>query len=383
MTSDDLSEEASVGTSGVSRRRFLRLAGGAATAVGLGQAMPLAPYAHAAEKTGELTILAYNENPFGLFPSAQQALLAAVGNGNRYPKQTADGLRADIAHSLGVQPEMVVLGSGSIEPLKIATELFCSVGKAPVVADPTFEAVMSYAGLDNIEAIKVPLGADHRLDLDHLLAASHGAGMLYLCNPNNPTAAIVDKDAMRAALDRVPGEVPVLVDEAYHEWVEDPHYESCVKYVKEGRNVVVLRTFSKVYGLAGLRVGYAVASPETVQRMSPHRLQNSLNTAGLAAARASLADQAAAARVRSRNARIRAAFVRWLQQHGYQPIPSVTNFVMVDIGRPVPPVIDALKQRGFLVGRLFPSMPTHLRVSLGTEEQMKRFQPVLGEVLRS
>jgi histidinol-phosphate aminotransferase len=156
-----------------------------------------------------------------------------------------------------------------------------------------------------------------------------------------------------------------------------------VQYVTEGRNVIVLRTFSKVYGLAGLRVGYAIAAKATAERTAKHRLQNSLTAVGIAAARASLADQASTARARARNAAIRSSFVGWLEQRGLRPIPSTTNFVMVDLGRPVPPVIDALRRRGFLVGRPFPSMPTHLRVSLGTEEQMARFQPVLGEVLRS
>ncbi len=366
-----------------SRRQFLRIAGGASAAVGLAQSFPFAPCAQAAGEAAPeaLTILAYNENPFGLFPVALEAVAAAAASGNRYPKQTADGLRDDIAQGLGVEPEMILLGSGSIEPLKIATEVFCTPGHGPVVADPTFEAVVTYAGLDEIEPIRVPLDAAHRIDLDRMLSAAKGAGLLYLCNPNNPTAAIVDKDYVHALLDRVPGDLPVLVDEAYHEWVDDPRYESCVRYVKEGRNVVVLRTFSKVYGLAGLRVGYAVASKPTIARMAPHRLQNSLNTVGLAAARASYADQASVARVRARNAKIRADFLAWLEQRGFRAIPSSTNFVMIEIGRPVPPVIEALKQRGFVVGRLFPSMPTHLRISLGTEEQMARFQPALGDVL--
>jgi histidinol-phosphate aminotransferase len=368
---------------GVSRRRFLQVVGGTAAAVGMGTSIPLPPYAIAASTSSEaLTILAFNENPFGMFPAAREAVIAAAANGNRYPKQTADALRDDIARALGVDSDMVMLGAGSIEPLKIVTELFCIPGHRPVAAEPTFEAVVMYAGLSHIEPIKVPLATDHRIDLDHMLAAAKGAGLLYVCNPNNPTAAIVDKDAMRAFLDQVPGDVPVLIDEAYHEWVDNPRYESCVHYVTEGRNVIVLRTFSKVYALAGLRVGYAVASKATVERMGPHRLQNSLNSVGLAAARASLADQASAKRVRERNARIRTKFLGWLEQRGFKAIPSEANFVMLEIGRPVPPVIDALKQRGFLVGRLFPSMPTHLRISLGTEEQMARFQPVLGEVLK-
>lgn len=366
----------------VSRRQFLQVVGGAA-AMGVGASIPLPPYALAAPAATEsLTILAFNENPFGMCAGARDAVIAAAASGNRYPKQTADALRNDIAARLGVDSDMIVLGSGSIEPLKIVTELFCTAGHGPVVPEPTFEAVVAYAGLSNIEPIKVPLADDKRIDLDRMLAAAKDAGLIYVCNPNNPTANIVDKDAMRGFLDRVPATVPVMVDEAYHEWIDNPRYESCVKYVKEGRNVIVLRTFSKVYGLAGLRVGYAVASKETARRMEPRRLQNSLNTVGLAAARASLADQHNATAVRQRNARIRASFLAWLERRGFKAIPSDTNFVMVDIGRPVPAVIEALKQRGFLVGRLFPSLPTHLRISLGTEKQMARFQPVLGEVLR-
>jgi histidinol-phosphate aminotransferase len=368
---------------GVSRRQFLQVVGGTTAAAAVAASLPRPAYALAAPPAAEaLTILAYNENPFGMFPAARDAVIAAAASGNRYPKQTADALRDDIARLLGVDSEMVALGAGSIEPLKIVTELFSTPGHGPVVAEPTFEAVVMYAGLSNIQPIKVPLAADHAIDLDHMLDSAKGAGLVYICNPNNPTAAIVDKDAMRAFFDRAPGDVPVMVDEAYHEWVDNPRYESCVRYVKEGRNVIVLRTFSKVYGLAGLRVGYAVASRATAERIVPHRLQNSLNTAGLAAARASLGDQASAAAVRARNAKIRSAFLGWLEQRGFKAIPSDTNFVMVEIGRPVPPVIEALKQRGFLVGRLFPSMPTHLRISLGTEEQMARFQPALSEVLK-
>jgi histidinol-phosphate aminotransferase len=350
--------------------------------VGALPSLPLASYAATAlAQGGGLTVLAYNENAFGMFPAAREAVFVAAASGNRYPKETADGLRDDIAQALGVAPEQILLGSGSIEPLKICVELFCAAGRGPVVAEPTFEAVVTYAGLDNIAPVKVPLTADHRVDLEQMLAVAKGAGMIYVCNPNNPTANIVDKDAMLAFIEQVPADVPVLVDEAYHEWVESPRYESCVRYVREGRNVTVLRTFSKVYGLAGLRVGYAVTSADTARRMQPRRLQNSLNTVGLAAARASFADRATAARVRARCTRIRTDFVGWLEKRGLKTIPSETNFVMIEIGRPVTPIIEELKARGFLVGRLFPSMPNHLRVSLGTEEQMESFKPVLADVL--
>lgn len=366
--------------SGLSRRRFLHLAGGTAAAMGMGATLSLP--SHAAPAPAEaLTVLAYNENPFGPFPSAREAVVAAAASGNRYPKATEDALREDIAAALGVETAQVLLGAGSIEPLKIIAEELCSPGRGPVVAEPTFEAVVKYAGFRGFEPIKVPLTPKHQVDLDAMLAAAKGAGLVYVCNPNNPTAMIIDRDAMRSLLDRVPPGVHVLVDEAYDEWVENPRYESCVRYVKEGRDISVLRTFSKVYGLAGLRVGYAVASADTVRRLEPHRLQNSLNTAGIAAARASLADRAAVADVRARNARIRAGYVAWLGERGIEALPSDTNFVMADVGRPIPPLIEELKRRGFLVGRPFPALPTHLRVSLGTEEQMARFQAAFAEVL--
>jgi histidinol-phosphate aminotransferase len=371
--------------SGISRRTFLQLVGGTAATVGVGGSLQFPPYAQAdtGPASAPLTILAYNENPFGIFPAARMAILAALEKSNRYPKQTADALRDEVAALLGVDADMVVLGSGSIEPLKIVTDLFCSTGHGPIVAEPTFEAVVAYAGLSNSAPIKVPLNGEHRLDLEQMLATSKGAGLIYVCNPNNPTGAIVDKDALHTFLERLPADVPVLIDEAYYEWVDNPRYASCVRYVKEGRNVIVLRTFSKVYGLAGLRVGYAVATKATAQRMTPHLLANSLNTVGIAAARASLADQKHVGELRARNARIRTAFAAWLEAHQLRAIPSDTNFVMIDVGRPVPPLIDALKQRGFLVGRLFPSMPNHLRVSLGTEAQMEQFEPALHAVLQS
>lgn len=371
-------------SSTVSRRRFLQLAGSGA-AIGLTRGLVVPPYAHAAGDVpaapDALTVLAYNESPFGIFPAAREAILAAAEHANRYPKETGNLLRDEIAHSLGVDPDMVVPGSGSIEPLKIVTELFCTPKRGPVVAEPTFEAVMGYAGLENVPPIRVPLTSDHRLDLDHMVAASKGAGLLYVCNPNNPTGTIVDKDGLRAVLERLPGDLPVLIDEAYHDFVDDSRYESCVRHVAEGRNVIVLRTFSKVYGLAGLRIGYAVAAKATAQRLAPHRLLNTLNIVGIAAARASLADQERVRAIRTRTARIRASFAAWVQQRKLPCIPSDANFVMIDLGRPVPPVIEALRQRGFLVGRQFPSMPNHLRVSLGTEEQMQRFQPALAAVL--
>jgi histidinol-phosphate aminotransferase len=208
-----------------------------------------------------------------------------------------------------------------------------------------------------------------------------GAGLVYLCNPNNPTASVTPKAAVRTFLARVPASTMVLVDEAYFHYADSGDYESVIPRIKDHPKLIVARTFSKVYGMAGLRCGYAVARPETLERLREHQAWDSVNIMALAAARASLGDSGHVERSRRLNRETREHVRAGLDAMGFRAIPSETNFLMVDLGRDVGPVIEALKQRNVHVGRRFPTLPSFLRVTIGTPAQMESFLAGLRGVM--
>jgi histidinol-phosphate aminotransferase len=292
----------------------------------------------------------------------------------RYPIEEPKALEEAIAKRFGVAKENVILGYGSIEVLKMATEAFCNSARAAVVAEPTFEAVAGYCPFIHARAIKVKLNAEHKHDLPRMLQASRGAGMIFFCNPSNPAGTFIDKQATERFIRKLPRGVVLLSDEAYGDYVDTPDWESCLRYVKEGLPVVVSRTFSKIYGMAGIRIGYAIGRKDLIERMAKRRIANNPNQLAVAAAMAALKnDGDFVARVRKTNSEVRDYTSREVGAMGFKPIPSQTNFVMIAINRPAQPVIDELKKRNVLVGRLFPSMPQFLRVSFGTMSEMKTF----------
>ena len=204
-------------------------------------------------------------------------------------------------------------------------------------------------------------------------------GFVYLVNPNNPIGLIVPKNEVRQLLDGIPQNMPVLIDEAYHHFVEDPRYETSVPYVLEGRPVIIARTFSKISGLAGVRIGYAVAPREIIQKMRPWAT-GSVSAIAKYAAVAALKDTEAQARVKRETLALRTKTVTELHAQGYKTIPSETNFFMVEIKRPVQGVIEEFRKRGIIVGRPFPPMTEHLRVSIGTAEEMNRFMTAWKQI---
>ena len=205
-------------------------------------------------------------------------------------------------------------------------------------------------------------------------------GFVYLCTPNNPTGIVVTKQEVKQLLDGVPEDVPVLIDEAYHHYVDNPSYASSIPYVLAGRQVIVARTFSKIYGLAGMRLGYAVAPAALIERMRPH-CTGSINALVKWAGVTALSDTAAAERVRTATLQLRRSTTTELEGLGYKSLPSETNFFMVHIRRPVQPVIEEFRARGVLVGRPFPPMLDHLRVSVGTPDEMRRFLGAFKEIV--
>ena len=366
----------------ISRRRFAGLLGlgVASTALRPLPAMAAAP-APAAALDG-LVRLSSNENPYGPPPAAFDAMRQALDLVWRYPDEVADELANELARLHGVGTDQVALGNGSSEILKLCAAAFTGPGRPVVMASPTFEAIGRYTRTAGGDVLTVPLTADHRHDLPKMLEAARYAGLVYVCNPNNPTGSVTPD--LRGFLARVPAGTAVLIDEAYHhysEGVEGSGYESAIPRLAENPNLIVARTFSKIYGMAGLRCGYAVARPEMIDRLRFHQGWDTLNCQALVAARAALGDSAHLERSRRLNRETRDWVTGELAARGLTSIPSHTNFLMTDLKRDVGPVIDGLRERKVQVGRRFSALPTHLRVTVGTRPQMERFLGALSEVL--
>jgi len=370
----------------LSRRTFGRLLGaGAALAVAPPLATPLlaaekaapAPVAEAVEQSIRLSA---NENPYGPSPAAYKAMTDAFKLSYRYPDASTDEAVGDIARHHRIPPTHVLLGDGSAEILKLSASAYAGNGRKLVMADPTFEAIAIYAGTGTASIVKVPLDAAYAHDLGKM-AAVPDASLIYICNPNNPTASITPKVALHAFLENVPAKTMVLVDEAYHHYAITPEYESVIPLVATHPNLIVARTFSKIYAMAGLRLGYAVAQPAVVEKLAMHGTWDSINIMAIAAGRASLADTKHVEEGRKRNSATRAHVVAELEKMGHHTIPSEANFIMTGIGRDVRLVISRMKQRGVEIGRLFPSLPQHMRLTIGTEEQMARFLRTFREVM--
>lgn len=376
----------------VSRRRFV---GGMASVLGylgLGPEANLlaqAPRAGGqgpgpvtAEVYDSLAKLGNNENPYGPPESVMKAMNHAFKYASRY-NYPDGGIVQAIADHHGVKPENILLGAGSGEILTVVGTAFLMGGKKAVGVEPTYGTVYQHATNIKADAIKLPLTADYRQDMAEMIKATkthyRDIGFVYLCNPNNPTGVIVTKQEVKQLLDAIPEDMPVLIDEAYHHFVEDPNYATAVPYVLEGRPVIIARTFSKIAGMAAMRLGYAVAPTELIRQMRPYA-SNSVNVLAKWGGVASLKDTAAQERVKRDTLQLRKKTAGELTSLGYAVIPSETNFFMVHVKRPVQGVIDDFRKRGVVVGRPFPPMVEHLRVSIGTPEEMDRFMVAFKEI---
>jgi histidinol-phosphate aminotransferase len=333
-------------------------------------------------------LLDSNENPLGPGPAAMEALTRAFADAGRYPTNarpaTAD-LRAAIARRLSVTPENVALGAGSWELLRTTVRLYTSSARHLVTAAPTFEQPDKMAEQLGIGVRRVPVDKDGRLDLDGMARAARWAGLVYLCNPNNPTSTVHPAAAVAEFVARVGKESPdttILIDEAYHDYVTDPAYASAVPLALEHPNVLVTRTLSKAYGMAGMRVGYVIAQPRIVEAFDRWAITFNTNTPAVAAAVASLDDPAHIERERARNTAVRTYTTRLFTDRGFKVLDSQTNFVFVETGRPAKEFKEACARRGLIVGREFPPLEkTHARISLGTMDEMQRAGVIMADVL--
>jgi len=372
-------------TMSISRRRFAQLLGAGATAVvvkpPLSFAKPTQSAATSSTAGGNIVRLSANENPYGPSLKALQAMTDSFGLSCRYPDEHNNVLIDKLAKLNNVNRDQILLGDGSGEILKLCAETFTGKDRGTlVVADPTFEAIVNNATANGAEVVKVPLTSTFAHDLPKLLSAARG-GLIYVCNPNNPTASITSKNELRDFIAKTPRETMVLVDEAYFHFADSPDYGSVIPLVKDQPNLLVSRTFSKIYGMAGLRCGYCVAQKETLEQLRAHQMWDSVNIMALAAARASLDDPNQVPNGQRLNNEAKTFTIGELDKLGYKTIPSQANFIMFDCKRPVVPLIQALKQRNVQVGRLFPALPNYMRLTIGKRSEMESFLGAFKQVM--
>ncbi|MGZ4983505.1 MAG: pyridoxal phosphate-dependent aminotransferase [Chthoniobacterales bacterium] len=378
-------------TIAISRRRFAQLlgVGAAGTLVRPNLSFAQGAPAKADPRATNVVRLSSNENPYGPSLKALQAMSDSFGVACRYPDAHADALVEAVAKLNGVASEQVIIGDGSGEILKLCADAFTGPmtneikdsGRGKLVAaDPTFESILEHAKVAGAEVVKVPLTPTYSHDLAKMGAAAK-QGLIYICNPNNPTASITPKKELAEFIAKTPRDTMILVDEAYFHYADSPDYESVIPLVKDHPNLLVARTFSKIYGMAGLRCGYCVGQKEAIAKLQPHQQWDSINCMAMAAALASLPDTEQVENGRRLNSEVKAFVSGQLDSLGYKLVPSQANFIMFDLKRPVVPVIQALKQRDVQVGRLFPAMPNHMRLTIGRKNEMDSFLTAFRAVM--
>ena len=330
-----------------------------------------------------------NENPLGPGKAALEAIVRKFPEAGRYPFNSTpadSALVAAIATTFGTKPENVVLGAGSQEILRTAVRAFTSPSRGLVTAAPSFENCPQMAARLGHPVTEINVDAALRLDLAGMAAAAKGAGLVFLNNPNNPTATVHGAQAVADFVQRVRASSPdtvILIDEAYHDYVTDPAYESAIPLALQTPNVFVTRTFSKAYGMAGLRIGYAIGQTATVKPLAELKMPYNVSVFGVAAALAALPDTRHIADERARNTEVRTFTIKALDDLGCKSSASQANFLFVEVGRTAEEFRDACAKQGVLVGRPFPPLDkTHARISLGTMEEMKKAIAVFRSVLR-
>lgn len=326
--------------------------------------------------------LASNENPLGPSPKAVEAMQAAITNVAQYPEGSCFELRKGLAAHLGVDPDMLIFGAGADEVIHYLGIALLEEGDEIVQADPSFVQYKAAATLMDSPAHMVPL-KDWTHDLKAMLAkVNEHTKMFFITNPNNPTGTMVSADQVECVLNSLPERCLLVLDEAYYEYADDPAYTRSIEWIKQGRNVIALRTFSKIYALAGTRVGYGVAPKPIIDLLERVRAPFNVNSVAQAGALASLADPNQVTRSREQNRKSKEFFYTELDRLGVPYTPTQANFLWVDVQRDCKEVFGKLLRLGVIVrtGDIF-GCPTHIRVTTGTDEQNARFIEALEKVL--
>jgi histidinol-phosphate aminotransferase len=320
-----------------------------------------------------------NENPLGPCSDARQAVAAITPQGGRYSLNLTDDLIALFCQMEGLKPEYVSVFPGSSNPLHYTVLAYTSPQASYVTADPGFESGMHAAEVAGARVVKVPLTKTYAHDVKAMLAAAPNVGVFYICTPNNPTGTLTSHSDIEYLLENKPRKSILLVDEAY---IHFSDATSAIDLVKADKDVILLRTFSKIYGMAGLRCGLAIARPDLLARISQYAGWNAMPITAVAAATASLKDSRLISERKRINGAIRDEAFHWFDQHGYSYIPSQSNCFMLDTKRPAKQIIDAMAHENVYIGRIWPALPTHVRITVGTQDEMARFQAAFQTVMQ-
>jgi histidinol-phosphate aminotransferase len=320
-----------------------------------------------------------NENPLGPCSDACSAMASLGARGGRYEYGLTQELVKTFAEIEGLKPEYIRAYAGSSEPLHYTVLAFTSAQKSLVMADPAYEAPMRAASYSGAKIHKVLLTKSYAHDVKAMISADPNAGLLYICNPNNPTGTITSREDIEYALVNKPKGSVLLVDEAY---IHLSDAKPVLDLAAADKDIIVLRTFSKIYGMAGLRCGFAVARPDLLAKLEPYGW-NSMPVTAVVAATCSLKDKQLIPTRKKINADIRNETLSWMAANKYSFVPSESNCFMVDVKRPGREFIDALEKKNVYIGRVWPVWPTHVRVTVGTAAEMETFKKAFKEVMES
>lgn len=327
--------------------------------------------------------LSFNENPLGPSPKAVKAMQEALLQLNLYPSSTGDALLARIGQKEGVEAKNVILSNGADEMIILVAQTFLEPEDEVIIPEVSFVQYLASTHMMGAKPVFSPMKEDLGVDLDAIIERiTPATKTVFLCNPNNPTGTVIPADELRAFLERVPEHVLVVIDEAYHEYADDPEYLSSVEFVKMYKNVFVIRTFSKIYSLAAARIGYGIGQEELIEAIHHVRPPFNVNSIAQAGALASLDDEQHLSESRRINQFGRKLLAELFDELGMKYLKSATNFVCVDTGRDSGYMFDQLAKHGVIVRNLAGyGMTTSLRVSIGQPEEMQAFAAAMREIL--
>ncbi|MGB9464312.1 MAG: pyridoxal phosphate-dependent aminotransferase [Candidatus Acidiferrum sp.] len=364
-----------------SRRSFLQVSAATAAVAAVGLRIVTEPMLARADSRPfpkDAVIIDANENPLGPCGVACDAVSSVASQGGRYSGWMTDDFIKTFAAMEGLKPEYVRAFPGSSGPLHYSVLAFTSPTKSYVTADPGYEAGSYATKLSGARVVKVPLTKTYAHDVKAMLAAAPDAGLFYICTPNNPTGTLTSHSDIEFLLANKPKDSILLVDEAY---IHFSDASSVLDLVKADKDLIVLRTFSKIYGMAGLRCGFAMGRPDLLEKMGAYSGWSPMPITAVAAAMASLKDPRLVPDRKHINSTIREATFQWLSKNGYSFVPSQSNCFMLDARRPAKEVIAAMAAKNVFIGRPWPVWPTHVRITVGTQQEMERFQEAFQHVM--